>query len=249
MIEQTKQEFLNEMDCLLRDGKKEQAIKQMNRFIFANDPRVLMKLGNAYIRIEEFELSFQTYTHLLTMDIDQFDKNWIMFNMSIIFRRTKQIERAKKTLHELLKSDLKNPCYLSVLGDCYFDSQKYELAEKYFMDSIKNINNAISKSDINKKTICAHAAWFFKETGKIELAIDLYKKALAYFPTDKERLLQLGDCYSEIGNSEEAKETYMKVKEYYPNDDIVTITDAPAGKDGAPVFDKIRKAKPASKAE
>ncbi len=221
MIEQTKQEFLNELGCLLRDGKIEQAIKQMAKSIFANDPRVLMKLGNAYIRIEEYELSFQTYTHLLTLDIDRFDKNWVMFNMSIIFRRTKQIERAKKTLHELLKSDLKNPCYLCVLGDCYFDSQKYELAEKYFRESIKNMNNAVSKYNINKRTICSHAAWFFKEIRKTESAINLYKKALAYFPTDKERLLRLGDCYSEIGNTEEAKDIYMKVKEYYPDDKVV----------------------------
>jgi len=219
MFEQTEKEFLKEIDVLLKEDKTEQAIKQMNQSVFKDNIEVLKVLGNAYIRIDEYALALQTFQFLASFELDEHGKRWISLNLGVILRETGQLDQAKEVLHKLVKDYPEDASYLCELGNCYFDAKENRLAEEYFLKAIKNIETA--SCDFNKAQIYSYAAWFFKETERIEIAIKLYKKALSYRPTHKDYLLWLGDCYSEKEKNVLAKKFYLKAKEYYPEDYMI----------------------------
>lgn len=219
MFEQTKKEFLKEIDFLLKESKTEQAIKQMNQSEFRENTEVLMRLGNAYIQIEEYDLALRTFQFLSNFELDERGKQWVSFNLSIILRQTGQIDQAKKLLQGLLRRCPEDASYLCELGNCYFDSKQNYLAEKYFIKAIENIKNL--NSEYSKALIYSYAAWFFKKTEKMAVAIKLFKKALLYLPIHKDYLLWLGDCYCGKEMKKTAKKLYLKAKEYYPEDNRI----------------------------
>jgi tetratricopeptide (TPR) repeat protein len=212
----TKEQFLKEMEWLLKADKTEQAIKQMRKSPFVMDIEVLKVLGNAYVRTAEYDKAMQIFSVFLEQPYEKKDAAWIWFNIAIIFRFQDNPVKGIAIMLKLVNEYPENPVFWLELGNCFFKAEKNDDAEQSYRKALELIDK---DADVyNKAQICVEAGFFYKEKGRYPEAASLFEKSLSYLPIYKSALLYLGDAYYEAEINKPAREAYMKAKEYYPDD-------------------------------
>jgi len=219
----SEKQFLKEINALLQKEKVELAVKLINESQYRNRIDTLKVLGNAYIRLGLYELAAQTFRTLRTRQLKKNDKEWVALNLAVILRETNNPEEAKEILKKIIEENPEDPLFFCELGNCYFDLKEISKAEQNFLKALRLIGNLSkdSQDEYNKAQIYSYAAWFFKETGKKDVAIRLYKKALSIDPLNQNLILWLADTLNELGNFEVAKKYYLKARQFFPENNII----------------------------
>ncbi|KPL04484.1 MAG: hypothetical protein AMJ90_00645 [candidate division Zixibacteria bacterium SM23_73_2] len=110
------------------------------------------------------------------------------------------------------------PKALFLMGIIYLDNSKDEKAKEVFKKILKE------NPDYDLEKEFYDFAQESQNSGKPELAIDLYQQTIDFFPESSNKykaLFLTGFVYSEqLQDYDKAKEAYQKVMDYYPDCDL-----------------------------
>lgn len=149
------------------------------------------------------------------------------------------------SLQKALNGDMINPGFLKVISK-YGNTPAGNLARLYASDCLARTGDFakaeeyISKFKTDQKMIQAGAyklhADILSELGKNDKAIDMYKKAAAHFPEDKENsavyLSMAAQLSEKAGKTQEAIALYKELKEKFPRTAAGSEADKYLGKLG-----------------
>jgi tetratricopeptide (TPR) repeat protein len=208
-------QFLKEIDALMKQDKERQVIAQIESSPDMIDKDVLKSLGCAYIRVGACDKALRSFEMFFQFPHEKHEAAFVWVNMATIMRIQGQPMKGVAITGRLIKDYPENPVYWTEMGNCYAGAGKDCEAERCFMKALEYLEN---EDQYNKAAIYSFIGYYYKEKEEYKTAIHYLKLSLSFHPTDKTVILHLGDAYSEDGQNKEAKEAYVKAKNYFPED-------------------------------
>lgn len=168
-----------------------------------NIPTLLKQAEFQHI-LKQYEDSFRTIDQILKQD-PQNAEAYFMFGMN--FKEMGDTIRAINSFQSAVENDPDLVDAWIILGQLY--AQRGDaLAEKYF-------NNAIRADSTNKVALHAKAA-YLHDLGKLEAALDIYKKIVLMDPKYKDAFFNSGLIYLEMDSLNQAKKQFDILIEVSP---------------------------------
>lgn len=197
---------------LLRRRKEEKIIKFLNKIdhrFFT--PKVYEIYGNLLIKKGDFELG----EIILKEGIAKFQKfNGIYRELSQLYLRKGEIEKAIETIKLAKENNKKNYWLNLVLGDLYY----YE--KKDLENALKEYEELLNRKDVNfSSDVKSPARYLFKRLSRIYYekkdyikAFDYYKKFYELKPSNfyEKDFLYFGEVLYNLGRVEEAKNIWVE---------------------------------------
>lgn len=100
-------------------------------------------------------------------------------------------------------------------GNAYFDGEKYELAEKWYLQALQK-----NPKDINVRTDLG-LTFFLRTPRDIDRAIKEYKASLAIDPNHEITLQNLALAYTENGDKDSLLKTLDALRKVNPNNPVI----------------------------
>lgn len=203
--------FARQSTARLEDWKDPVGIYNAARKGFSqNDPR--LKIGRAidlYAK-RDIEASIRELDSVLEHSESEEPLLWQVQNYLTIG----DFDRAGEYLQKVdrLPGDTRTAAYHDFYGQFYEHKQEYDLAEKYYLNSIK----------IDKKIPAyIHLAQLYIQAGRIEDAERTFETALNLDPDSSDALVEACKLYLDLRNYDRAFELYERLHKLYPDDPFV----------------------------
>ena len=165
----------------------------------AVDIRVLTSIGNCYRKLKSFENGTSYFEKALEKEPKNF---YALFGLADCYRGMNQQYKSVTYWNRILEFDPKNKVILTRAGDAYRTTGNYEKAKEYYEKAL-NIDFDIYAA-IGMALIC-------KGEGKIDEAIERFKKLINDDPRNSRLYNDLADCYL----AKKDKASAIKVLETY----------------------------------
>lgn len=172
---------------------------EINRYYTLGNVKPIIHIGKKFVTI--------------TIDIPELNKESVEFSKAIKLCEKRKYEYAKPILVKLIKKNQTVSEYHRVLGQIYFDENKFDSALDFFIDALKwdplNVNALIMMGNI-----------FAKHKSDISAAMKYYDQVLAINPNDSIAINNIGANLMQLGKEDEALryfEIAYELNPAYPN--------------------------------
>ncbi len=130
---------------------------------------------------------------------------------ALFYYQINKLDEAIQTITKANKLKPEEVQPLVVLGNIYFDQEKYEDAEKWYADALKK-----TPDDISVRTDYG-LTYVLRSTPDYDRAIDEFNKSLKIDPKHLQTLQNLTVAYTKKGDAANAKATLAKISEIDAN--------------------------------
>lgn len=139
-------------------------------------------LGNAFAGLDNTDSAFYYYRHTLTID-PNFDM--ARYNIGWLHYKNKNYEEAASELKQLIDRNSNYLDAFQLLGDVYYDQQKFDDAFIYYERAYTSGQRSF--------WLCYVSGYLHQTKGNNQMAIDRYKEALTYDSSELDIYKRLGD--------------------------------------------------------
>jgi adenylate cyclase len=131
------------------------------------------------------------------------------------YHKSENINSAVRLLHDALEQDPEFAEAYAALGEAHWREYKYENDTKWVDEALAACNRAVElDGNLASGHVCLGVV--YTGTGKYELAVQKFQRALDLEPTSDEAWRGLGSAYERLGLLDEAEEIYHWAKELKP---------------------------------
>lgn len=184
----------------LRTDNAPKAIFHLEKASTANpkDVEIINNLGNAYMKAKDNKKALATFEKLTEMDPTRYQA---FYNIGNYYLENKEYGRAVTAFTKAADLQKDRPQILNNLGVAYESLKNYEKASAIFMKA--------SDLEPRDQTYAKNAGTVLHRIQKFAPAATYLERALTNGSRDKEVIITLADCYSNLKKPEKVSKLYV----------------------------------------
>jgi tetratricopeptide (TPR) repeat protein len=200
-------------EAFLRDQRYQEALREFLKAekFYSNDHLLHDDLGRVYLALGEHELAIKHFKKSLEINPEYTPARNNLGNAYAVTKNwDKAIEQYKISADSLLYATPHYP--LANIGFVYYQQKKYDLAKKYYRESLRVKRDYVGAMHGLGRTYMA--------TGKVADAIEIMEKAVELAPDSAFVNYDLGNAYRMNRQYQKAITFYNKAAQLQPNSEL-----------------------------
>ncbi|NPA75878.1 MAG: tetratricopeptide repeat protein [Euryarchaeota archaeon] len=200
--------------CLKKLGENEQALACFDKALELNPEfsKALLERGNILLEMGHLDDAKESYEKLLKLNPGMHEA---IFNLALIYFKKKEYESCMKHIEDALKYSKKEE-YLELKKECCKAMKNYDCVIEVCTEILS----------INGRNLAAYRdlAQAYLAVGKIESAINTYRKGIEIFPENESLMYELKDLLKSQNRHMDVVDIGKKILEIAP-EDFQTLMD------------------------